>query len=73
MLKTIQGTYKDGQIQLTEIPNGIHESTVFVTFLENKTRNWSNLILQHQGFTDSIDFESYRDELLPPSEVIFSV
>jgi hypothetical protein len=65
MLKTIQGTYKDGQIKLTEIPKGIHESTVFVTFLENKARNWSNLILQHQGFADSIDFESYRDELLP--------
>ncbi len=73
MLKTIQGTYKDGQIQLIEIPKGIHESTVFVTFLENKTRNWSSLILQHQGFADSIDFESYRDELLPPSEVLFSV
>lgn len=73
MLKTVQGIYKDGKIQLAEIPKGIHEGTVLVTFLENKTRTWSNLILQHQGFADSITFESYRDELLPPDETIFSV
>ncbi|MEI3648751.1 hypothetical protein [Dolichospermum sp. UHCC 0259] len=73
MLKTVQGIYKDGKIQLAEIPKDIHESTVLVTFLENKTRTWSNLILQHQGFADSITFESYRDELLPPDETIFSV
>jgi len=73
MLKTVQGIYKDGKIQLAEIPKDIHESTVLVTFLENKTRTWSNIILQHQGFADSINFESYRDELLPPDETIFSV
>ena len=73
MLKTVQGIYKDGKIQLAEIPKDIHESTVLVTFLENKTRTWSNIILQHQGFADSITFESYRDELLPPDETIFSV
>jgi len=55
MLKTVQGIYKDGQIQLAEIPKGIHESTVLVTFLENKTRCWSNLILQHQGFDKSLE------------------
>ncbi|OBQ36839.1 MAG: hypothetical protein AN485_10625 [Anabaena sp. MDT14b] len=54
-------------------PKDIHEGTVLVTFLENKTTTWSNLILQHQGFADSITFESYRDELLPPDETIFSV
>ncbi|MFN6153397.1 MAG: hypothetical protein ACK4YK_02375 [Dolichospermum sp.] len=73
MLKTVQGIYKDGKIQLAEIPKDIHEGTVLATFLENKTRTWSNLILQHQGFADSITFESYRDELLPPDETIFSV
>jgi hypothetical protein len=69
MLKTVQGIYKNGQIRLTEVPQGILESTVFVTFLENKITTWSDLILQHQGFTDSITFESYRDELLPPQEI----
>ncbi len=58
MLKTVQGIYKDRKIQLAEIPKYIHESTVLVTFLENKTRTWSNIILEHQGFADSINFES---------------
>ena len=69
MLKTVQGIYKDGQICLAEVPQGILESTVFVTFLENKISTWSDLILQHQGFADSITFESYRNELLPPQEI----
>ncbi|BBC26315.1 hypothetical protein [Pseudanabaena sp. ABRG5-3] len=69
MLKTVQGIYKNGQISLAEVPQGIRESNVFVTFLENKISTWSDLILQHQGFADSIDFESYRDELLPPQEI----
>ncbi|QSV70694.1 MULTISPECIES: hypothetical protein [Aphanizomenon] len=58
MLKTVQGIYKDGKIQLAEIPKDIHEGTVLATFLENKTRTWSNIILEHQGFADSINFES---------------
>jgi hypothetical protein len=69
MLKTVQGIYKNGQIRLAEIPQGILESTVFVTFLENKITTWSDLILQHQGFVESINFESYREELLPPQEI----
>ena len=69
MLKTVQGIYKNGQIRLTEVPQGILESTVFVTFLENKITVWSDLILQHQGFAESINFESYREELLPPQEI----
>ncbi|MBD2315662.1 hypothetical protein [Phormidium tenue] len=69
MLKTVQGIYKNGQIRLTEVPQGILESTVFVTFLENKIATWSDLILQHQGFAESINFESYREELRPPQEI----
>ena len=69
MFKTVQGIYKNGQIRLTEVPQGILESTVFVTFLENKITAWSDLILQHQGFAESINFESYREELLPPQEI----
>ena len=69
MLKTVQGIYKNGQIRLAEVPQGIRESTVFVTFLENKITTWSDLILQHQGFAESIHFESYREELLPPQDI----
>jgi hypothetical protein len=36
MLQTIEGTYRNGRIELTEIPQGITESQVFVTFLESK-------------------------------------
>ncbi|BAZ15389.1 hypothetical protein NIES4071_72610 [Calothrix sp. NIES-4071] len=69
MLQTIEGIYKDGKIELAEIPQGVKESRVFVTFLETKPTTWSELIMQHQGISDSIIFESYRDELLPPNEI----
>lgn len=70
MLQTIQGTYKNGKIELAETPQGISESAVFVTFLETKPTIWSTLIMQYQGVTESIIFESYRDELLPPNKVV---
>jgi hypothetical protein len=31
---TVEGTYKDGKIELREIPEQIHESKVLVTFVE---------------------------------------
>ncbi|MDJ0904277.1 MAG: hypothetical protein QNJ55_36400 [Xenococcus sp. MO_188.B8] len=35
MLKTIEGIYKDGQIQLTELPQDVRDrSQVLVTFLD---------------------------------------
>ncbi|WP_427160017.1 hypothetical protein ACQFX9_29310 [Aliinostoc sp. HNIBRCY26] len=71
MLKTIEGIYKNGQIELTEIPQGITESKVFVTFLETKPNIWPENIIQHQGIAESIVFESYRDELLPTDEIEF--
>lgn len=71
MLKTVEGIYKDGKIQLSETPQGIIESRVFVTFLETKPDVWPPTIMQHQGIADSIIFESYRDELLPPNEIEF--
>ena len=36
---TIEGTYKDGQIVLTETPTQLSESKVLVTFLETKEIN----------------------------------
>ncbi len=69
MLKTIEGIYKNGKIELAETPQNITESRVFVTFLETKPTTWSSTILEYQGVEESIMFESYRDELLPPSEI----
>jgi hypothetical protein len=71
MLKTIEGIYRDGKIELVETPQGITESRVFVTFLETKSTIWSDTIMQHQGVVENIIFESYRDELLPPNEIKF--
>ncbi len=36
MLQTIQGTYRNGKIELLETPQGITESEVFVTFLPSQ-------------------------------------
>lgn len=36
-MQTVEGTYKNGQIILTEVPPDVTESKVLVTFLE--TRN----------------------------------
>ena len=67
MLKTVQGIYKDGKIQLAEIPNGIHESTVLVTFLENKTRTWSNIsttteLITYWLFTNSLPVKDFSPD-----------
>lgn len=69
MLKTVQGIYKDGKIELSEVPQGITESIVFVTFLETQSNDWPELIMQHNGIEENIIFESYRDELIVPNEV----
>ncbi|MEH2045988.1 hypothetical protein [Nostoc sp.] len=69
MLRTIEGIYKNGKIELAQTPQGIIESKVLVTFLETKLMTWPETIMQHQGVVESIIFESYRDELLPPNEI----
>lgn len=71
MLKTVEGIYKNGKVELSETPQGIIESRVFVTFLETKPAVWSSTIMQHQGVAESIIFESYRDEMLPPNRIEF--
>ncbi|MFW9257832.1 hypothetical protein [Nostoc sp. CALU 546] len=71
MLKTIQGIYKNGKIELAETPEGITESLVFVTFLGTKPSQWPEIIMQYSGIKESIIFESYREELIPPSEIEF--
>lgn len=71
MLRTIEGIYKNGKIELAETLIDITESRVFVTFLETKPTAWSEIIMQHQGIAETIIFESYRDELLPSVLMIF--
>ena len=71
MLQTIPGIYKNGKIELSQTPQGITESSVFVTFLPTKPTTWPEIIINHQGIADNIIFESYRDELLAPQEIEF--
>jgi hypothetical protein len=42
MLQSIEGIYKNGKVELTELPPDVSESRVIVTFLETK------ISLQHQ-------------------------
>lgn len=37
MLQTVKGIYKNGKIELAEIPQNILESPVLITFMETKT------------------------------------
>ena len=39
MPQSIAGTYKNGLIQLAELPSNIQESKVIVTFLDNPERH----------------------------------
>jgi len=34
MLKSVEGIYKDGKIELSELPSDVKQSRVIVTFLE---------------------------------------
>ena len=37
MLQTVKGVYRNGKIELTEIPQNILESQVLITFIETTT------------------------------------
>ncbi|TAE59198.1 MAG: hypothetical protein EAZ76_16185 [Nostocales cyanobacterium] len=39
MLQTVKGIYKNGKIELAEIPANILESQVLITFIETTTPN----------------------------------
>lgn len=44
MLKTVEGLYQNGQIQLAELPPGVRDSTqVLITFLDPEKLNPSQL------------------------------
>jgi hypothetical protein len=51
MLQTIEGTYKNGKIQLTESPLGIAEGRVIVTFLETIAVTQSENMMHFGMFT----------------------
>ncbi|MFK0732047.1 MAG: hypothetical protein ACFKPT_21835 [Gloeotrichia echinulata GP01] len=50
MLQSIEGVYKDGKVELTELPSDISESRVIVTFLEAKKKQQKKQIMQFGMF-----------------------
>ena len=53
MLKAIEGIYKNGKVELVEMPEGISESRVIVTFLKAKADSQSSQIIQFGMFSGS--------------------
>lgn len=51
MLQSIEGVYKDGKVELTELPFDISESLVIVTFLEPKKTQQPKQIMQFGMFS----------------------
>ncbi|AFY41057.1 hypothetical protein [Nostoc sp. PCC 7107] len=51
MLQSIEGVYKNGKVELTELPPGISESMVIVTFLESKKTQQPTQIMHFGMFS----------------------
>lgn len=51
MLQSIEGIYKNGKVELTELPLDISESLVIVTFLEPKKTQQPKQIMQFGMFS----------------------
>jgi hypothetical protein len=49
MLQSIEGVYKHGSIELSEIPENIDESRVIVTFLEAQPKKQAEQIVGTSG------------------------
>ena len=53
MLKTIQGIYRNGKIELAEIPQDITESQVFVTFFKPESVSLASQFMSFGIFSGS--------------------
>jgi hypothetical protein len=51
MLQAIEGIYKDGKVELRELPSDILESLVIVTFLESKKKQQKKQIMHFGMFS----------------------
>ncbi|MDZ8264170.1 hypothetical protein [Nostoc sp. ChiQUE01b] len=51
MLKSVEGVYKHGKIELVELPLDVLESRVIVTFLESETTRKQTQIIQFGMFS----------------------
>jgi hypothetical protein len=53
MLQTIQGIYRNGKIELAEIPKDITESQVFVTFFKSESVSLASQFMSFGMFSGS--------------------
>ncbi|MGB3640606.1 MAG: hypothetical protein WBA39_23980 [Rivularia sp. (in: cyanobacteria)] len=53
MLKSVEGIYKDGKIELSELPSDVTQSRVIVTFLESKPVEQTGQIMTFGMFAGS--------------------
>ena len=53
MLQTIQGMYRNGKIELAEIPQDITESQVFVTFFKPQSVSLASQFMSFGMFSGS--------------------
>jgi len=53
MLQTIQGIYRNGKIELAEVPQDITESQVFVTFFKPESASLSGQFMSFGMFSGS--------------------
>ncbi|QSV54891.1 MAG: hypothetical protein HEP80_14390 [Dolichospermum sp. UKL201] len=51
MLQAIEGIYKDGKVELKELPSDISESLVIVTFLKWEKNHPKNKIMEFGMFS----------------------
>lgn len=51
MFQSVEGVYKNGNIQLSEFPSDISESRVIVTFLESKKTQIQKQIMRFGMFS----------------------
>lgn len=48
--------------------NALIREAIQLWLSQHKKSQWSKAILEFKGVEDSVSFEDYRDELLPPSK-----
>jgi hypothetical protein len=73
MLKSIQGTYRDGKIELAETPDGIqNETPVIVTFLESKHVDLGERgIDEHQAANLRARLSTFSEEWDSPEMAVY--
>ncbi|MBV6627972.1 MAG: hypothetical protein KI793_34490 [Rivularia sp. (in: Bacteria)] len=53
MLKSVEGIYKDGKIELSELPSDVTQSRVIVTFLASKPVHSNSQMISFGMFNGS--------------------